>query len=116
LEEFDELLLNVIDCAIEDILGKINSNALYDYLEKEGCPRHEIPRKPEIFSMKMRNILGHDRGQILGAASILEKAILRAFCTKLKTEFNQGSDASFAHYITNLREVYSNKKQPNRKV
>jgi hypothetical protein len=91
---------------LEDMFGKMNSNVIYDHLEKEGCPRYEIPRKPEIFSAEMRNILGHDRGQILGAASILEQVILKTLCTQLKTEFNQGSIASFADYIKNLREAY----------
>jgi len=70
LENFDELLSGVIDRVIGDIFWKMNSNVIYDHLEKEGYPRHEIPRRPEIFSAEMRNILGHDRGQILEAAHI----------------------------------------------
>jgi hypothetical protein len=64
----------------------------------------------------MRDILGHDRGQILGSASILEEAILKALCTELKTEFNQESNSSFAHYIKNLREAYDNKKSINPQI
>jgi hypothetical protein len=110
LENFDQLLLNIIDHVIEDLFGKMNSNAIYNHLEKAGCPRHEIPRKPEIFSTEMRNVLGHDRGQILGAASILEKAILKVLCTQLKAEFNHASTAPFADYVKNLREAYDNEK------
>lgn len=110
MDKFDELLLDVVDCTIVDIFGKMNANVIYDYLEKKGCPRHEISRKPEIFSMEMRNILGRDRGQILGAASILEKAILKALCIQLKTEFDEGSPASFANHVKHLREVYDNGK------
>jgi hypothetical protein len=94
----------------EDVFGKTNSDVIYAHLEKGGCPRLEIPRRPEIFCAEMRNILGHDRGQILGAASILEGAILKALCTQLKTEFDQESNASFADYIKSLREVYDNEK------
>ena len=110
MENFDQLLLNIIDNVIEDVFGKMNSNAIYNHLEKAGCPRHEIPRKPEIFSAEMRNILGHDRGQILGAASIIEKAILKALCTQLKIEFNHVGTTSFADYVKNLREAYDNEK------
>jgi len=110
LENFDQLLLNIIDRVIEDVFGKTNSNVIYDHLEKSGCPRHEIPMKPEIFSAEMRSILGHDRGQILGAASILEDAILKALCSGLKTEFNPESNASFADHIRSLRESCNGEK------
>jgi hypothetical protein len=94
----------------DDVFGNINSSVIYGYLENAGCPRYEIPMKPEVFSAEIRNILGHDRGQILGAASVLEKTILKALCTQLKTEFNQASNASFADYVKNLKEVYDNEK------
>jgi hypothetical protein len=110
LDKFDELLLHTIDYEIERIFGKRNANIIYDHLEANGCPRHEISREPEIFSTEMRNILGFGRSQILGAASILEEAILKALCIQLKAKLNEGSPASFADHIKNLREVYGNEK------
>ena len=95
---------------LEDVFGKINSSVIYGYLENAGCSRYEIPRRPEVFSAEMRNILGHDRGQILGAASILEETILRALCFQLKAEFNRSTDASFADYVKDLREAYDKEK------
>jgi len=110
LDEFDELLLQAIDHVMGTIFGKMNTNIIYDYLRKKGCPRHEIPRKPEMFSMELRNILGCGRGQILGTASVLEEAILKAFCAKLKIEFDKGSLASFAERVKSLRKVYDDRK------
>lgn len=110
LDKFDRLLLDAIDCTIEDIFGKMNANVIYDHLEKRGCPRHEIPRKPKVFSMEMRNILGRDRGQILGAASVLEEAILKALCIQLKIKLNESNPASFPDRIKSLREAYDNEK------
>jgi len=110
LDKFDELLLRTVDYVIESIFGKMNANIIYNHLEKKGCPRHEIPRKPEVFSMVLRNILGCGRGQILGTASILEEAILKAFCIQLRIEFTEGNSASFADCIKSLMEVYENEK------
>lgn len=115
MDKFDELLLHVIDYEIENIFGKRNANIIYDYLEKNGCPRREISRKPEIFSIGMRNILGCGRGQILGAASVLEEAILKAFCIQLKIKFDTESLASFADHIKSLREVCDDGKNANKK-
>ena len=110
MDKFDELLLRTVDYVIESIFGKMNANIIYNHLEKKGCPRHEIPRKPEVFSMVLRNILGCGRGQILGTASILEEAILKAFCIQLRIEFTEGNSASFADCIKSLMEVYENEK------
>jgi hypothetical protein len=108
--------LNAVDHAIEGIFGKRNAEVIYDHLEKNGCTRYEIPTKPEVFSMEIRNILGRDRGQILGAASILEGAILKALCSQLKTNFTEEKHASFAESIKRLREVYENEKSANLQV
>jgi hypothetical protein len=104
------MLLSIIDSVLENVFGKINSIVIYGYLENAGCPRYEIPERPEVFSAEMRNILGHDTGQILGAASVLEETILKALRTQLKTEVNKGSNASFADCLRNLREAYDNEK------
>jgi hypothetical protein len=115
LDRFDELLLHTIYCEIEEIFGNRNADVIFDYLEKNGCPRNEIPRKPEILSVKMRDILGCGRGQILGSASILEEAILKAFCIQLKIKFDKESQASFADHIKSIREVYDKEKNARAK-
>jgi hypothetical protein len=106
LEEFDELLLRVIDKTIRYVFGDINAGIIYHYLKKSGCPMHEIPTKPNQFSEELRNILGSGRGQLLGAAPILEETILEALCAELKIKVDMQSATCFADHIKKLRRVY----------
>jgi hypothetical protein len=113
LDKFDDLLLHVIDKTVRYVFGEINASIIYEYLQKNGCALHEIPTKPSAFSAELRNILGSGRGQLLGAAPILEEAILEALCAELKIKFDRQNASSFADHIKKLREVY-NKDEKNR--
>jgi hypothetical protein len=108
LDKFDGLLLRVIDKNIRYILGDINAGVIYDYLKKKGCAFQEIPAKPNTFSMVIRNMLGSGRGQVLGAAPILEEAILEALYAELKIKFDRQSATSFGDHIKKLKKVYNN--------
>jgi hypothetical protein len=111
LDKFDGLLLRVIDKNIRHIFGDINAGAIYDYLEKKGCAFQEIPAKPSTFSMALRKMLGSGRGQVLGAAPILEETILEALCAELKIRFDRQSAASFADHIKKLRKIHNNEEK-----
>jgi hypothetical protein len=113
MEKFDELLLHVVDKTIKYSFGNINAIIIFDYLAKRGCLRNEIPRKTDVFSMELRNLLGVDMHQILGAAPILEKAILKAFCIQLQVEFDEAGPASFTDYVKKLRRIYNNERNDN---
>ena len=106
MEEFDEILLRVIDKTIHYVFGERNSSIIYNYLEKSGCPMQEIPTKPNEFSMELRKILGSGRGQLLGAAPILEETILEALYAELKIKIDVQSATCFADCIKKLRQVY----------
>jgi hypothetical protein len=110
LQEFDELLVRVIDETIRYCLGDVNALILYDYLERKACPLNEIPEKPEVFSMELRNMLGVGRRQILGAASILEEIIVQALCQKLGIPFENGP-VVFADHVRKLKTYYEGKKE-----
>jgi hypothetical protein len=112
LEEFDELLLRVIDKTIRYVFGDRNAGIIYDYLGKSGCPMHEIPTKPNQFSVELRKILGSGRGQLLGAAPILEETILEAVCAELKIKVDMQSATCFADHIKKLRQVYDENGGP----
>ncbi len=95
LDEFDVLLLRAIDDVFTEVFGKINTQIIYDYLEKKSCPMSEICQKPEVFSMELGILLGLGRGQILGSASILEETVLSLLfsrmgivCNVEKTDFS----------------------------
>jgi hypothetical protein len=106
LEEFDELLLRVIDKTIRYVFGDRNAGIIYDYLGKRGCSMNEIPTKPNQFSVELRRILGSGRGQLLGAAPILEETILEALCAELKIKVDMQSATCFADHIKKLRRVF----------
>jgi hypothetical protein len=106
LEEFDELLLRVVDKTIRSIFGDRNAGIIYDYLGKTGCPTHEIPTKPNEFSVELRKILGPGRGQLLGAAPTLEEAIIEGLCAELKIKVDVQSATCFADKIRKLRRIY----------
>jgi hypothetical protein len=62
-------------------LGEVNSQLIYNYLERKGVSKQDIPKKLDAFVMEFEDVVGFGRGQILGAAQIMEEAILKAFCT-----------------------------------
>ena len=108
LEEFDNLLLKTIDETLKYVLGDINAQIIYRYLEKKSCPMLEIPRKLNIFSAELRMLLGPGRGQILGSAPILEETIAELLCHKLGIKFNEERPIMFESCIRKLKEDYNN--------
>jgi hypothetical protein len=110
LDEFDELLLSVIDETLRYTLGDVNTRIIFDYLEKKSCHFSEIPRRLDIFSRELRDLLGSGRGQILGSAPILEKVIAEIFCRKLGIEFDKSRGIVFVDYIKSLKQVYREKE------
>jgi hypothetical protein len=112
LDKFDDLLLQVIDKTVRYVFGDVNAGIIYEYLQKNGCALHEIPTKPSAFSMGLRKILGSGRGQLLGAAPILEEGILEALCAELKIKVDMQSATCFADHIKKLRRVYDENGGP----
>jgi hypothetical protein len=98
----------VIDETLTAVLGAINVKIIYSYLEKKGCPREKIPQNLDLLSDTLRALLGPGRGQILGAASILEETIARAFADKLGVEFKAKRPICFSAYIEELRRTQPN--------
>ncbi len=109
-EQFDEMLSAAIDKTLRYVLGDINTSVVYNYLEKKGCSLKEIPANPGEFSTELRNILGSGRGQILGAASILEETILEILCKELEIDLDIPKPAQFADTIKKLRNTYIKRK------
>jgi len=108
LEKFDEVLLETIDEVLRGSLGDLNTQIIYQYLEKKMCPRQEIPRKLTVFSTELRNLLGCGRGQMLGSAQILEHTIVVILCSKLRLQYNRKSTLVFWEQIKEVKEVYNN--------
>ena len=108
MSEFDALLLESVDETIRYCLGDTNAQLIYSYLERKGISQQGIPKNLDAFIMEFENVVGFGRGQILGAAQILEEAILKAFCAKLKVAFVETGSRYFPDQIRRLRETYDN--------
>ena len=108
MDEFDEILLETIDKTLRYVLGDRNALIIYDYLEKSSCPMEEIPAKLDLFSEKIRDLLGTSRGQILGAPTILEDTIVEALSQRLGLSPEKG--VVFRDRIRRLKERYNSQK------
>jgi hypothetical protein len=106
---FNDILSRVIDKTLRHVFGDINTGVIYKYLERKGCSPSDIPAKPNEFSAELRNILGSGRGQILGAASILEETIVETLSAELRIDLEYLRPAQFADNIEKLREAYRQK-------
>lgn len=110
LDQFDALLLKTIDDVLTEVLGKINRQIIYDYLEKRACPPSEICQKLEVFSMELGMLLGSGKGQMLGSEGILEKTVLKVLCSKIGVAFNP-ERANFPEYVRELKEICKQRTQ-----
>lgn len=110
MDKFDKMLVQVIDEVIKYSLGEVNATIIYGYFKKINCPVDKIPENLEFFSMELRRLLGSGRGQILGSAPILERAILKALCKKLEINCQFEGPVNFAEYVKKLKEVYNHGK------
>jgi len=106
MDKFDEELLSAIDEILQYTLGDISTQTIYNYLERKGCAKSEIPSKLYTFSEELRNILGNGRGQMLGSAPILEEAIAERFCAKLGKKLEGRLPMSFPKFIQKLKEEH----------
>jgi hypothetical protein len=107
MDAFDTALLNAIDEILKYTLGDIGTHAIYSYLERTGCPKHEIPNQLDTFSAELRKLLGNGRGQILGSAPILEEAIAERLCAKLGTKLDGRLPTAFPNFIRNLKQNHN---------
>jgi hypothetical protein len=107
MDEFDAVLLKIIDKTIRHVLGDDNALIVYNYLKRRSCPMREIPTKLNLFSAELRNLLGVGRGQILGAPTILEDAVVEALSTELGLKLEKESTV-FEDRIRRLKERHNN--------
>jgi len=107
MEEFDRVLLKVIDKTIRYVLGERNALIIYNGLEESSCPMQEIPRRLDLFSAVLRNLVGTSRGQMLGASAILEDAIVKELSSELELKREKESNV-FGERIRRLKERYNN--------
>jgi hypothetical protein len=119
MDEFDETLLKTVDKTLRYTLGDRNALIIYDYLERSSCPMQEIPRNLDLFSEKLRDLLGTGRGQILGAPTILEDAIVEALSRELALRPEpspQQKPTTLQDRIRRLKERYNSEKNKEKQL
>lgn len=109
MNEFDDKLLQSIDEVISYCLGNANTHLIYEFLEKKGCSKKEIPEKLDVFVDSLEKLVGVARGQILGAATIMENAILESLCRKLGIKSEEVGSGYLPIQIRKLKEIYNSR-------
>jgi hypothetical protein len=105
-EKFDRLLLLTIDDTIRYVLGDVNAEIIFRYIENNYCKIDSIPTNLECFSTALRDLIGPGRGQMLGAARILEETIAETLTEKLGMKFQEERPINFPTYIKYLKQTY----------
>jgi hypothetical protein len=101
--------VKTIDKTFRYVLGNRNTLIIYNYLEKVSCPIPEIPKKLSLFSTVLRNLLGTDRGQILGVPRVMEDAIVERLSSELGLKLDERS-MEFEERVRRLKEEYYNEQ------
>ena len=105
MDEFNEKLSQAIDETIRYCLGDVNAQIIYRYLEKQGCPEQKFLKNSIFQSQYQRLQWVSGRGQILGAAQIMENEILKAFCAKLGIDYAEVGLGYLPEQIRKLKEI-----------
>ncbi|MEM1588885.1 MAG: hypothetical protein QXZ68_04615 [Candidatus Bathyarchaeia archaeon] len=114
MDEFDKILVMVIDETLRYSLGGRTVEIFYEYLRRKGFSLSRIPRNPDIFFEELRNVLEfEDPGKrfrqvsSIGVVSILERAIIKVLCQKFGLEFNEKGPIVFSEWVKKVREAYA---------
>ena len=106
-DDFDRFLLQVINETLQYCLGETNINLIYRYLEEKQCARNDIPKNIDFFTDEFEKIVGSGRGQMIGAAKIIEDAITKMMCTKLEINYLDIKMGYFPDQVRKLKEIYT---------
>jgi hypothetical protein len=125
LDEFDEMLIGIVDRVMKCSLGQENASIIFEYLAKKSCSLREIPQKPSLFSIELGKVLDSEesrvcrsRAGVRSSVDIIEETILRMLCLQIakagmklsRIGLGELREASFAAYIIRLKEAYLAKK------
>lgn len=113
-ERFDELLVETINEVLMFVFGDKSAQNIYNYLQRKSCAKKEIPRKLEVFSTELRNVLNDNRpigfsNRITrpDKAVTVERTIARILCRKLGTRFlEETGPLNLSSFILELRSLY----------
>ncbi|MEM0096527.1 MAG: hypothetical protein QW660_07845 [Candidatus Bathyarchaeia archaeon] len=116
MEEFDKILVKVIDETLRYSLGDRTVEIFYEYLKRRGFTLSDIPRDPDFFFEELRAVLEFEDSGMrfrrisgIGVVSIIERTIVEILCRKFGLEFNEKGPIIFSQWIEKIREAYSMK-------
>ncbi|MGB9960113.1 MAG: hypothetical protein ACPLKQ_06310 [Candidatus Bathyarchaeales archaeon] len=116
MDEFEEMLLKVIDGTLRYSLGDQTVEILYKYLKGKGFCFSDIPQNPDFFFNELRKVLESEenrfRGPLvsaLGTVSILERTIIEILCRKLGVKFDAKGPIVFSEWVNKFREAQRTK-------
>jgi len=96
--QFGALLLESIDEALTDLLGRRAREAIYDHLERDHrVARNELPDQIETFVELLQETFGRG-GKTIG------KVVARRLFSKLDWEFNEIPGYDLGEYVETARE------------
>jgi len=92
-EAFERSLLEAMDETLSLVLSERTKEAVYAHMERFcNLKRDEIPIKPDLLTTCLEKIFGR-------AATVIEKMVLRRFCSKLGIDFDEKKDWSFKDHV-----------------
>jgi len=120
LDEFDEVLVMVIDETLRYSLGDRTVEIFYEYLRRKGFTLSKIPQNLELFFGELRNILDFESYgtrfhsvSSMGIVSILERTIIQLLCKRFGVEFNEKGPICFSEWVEKVREAYAERLKKN---
>ena len=96
----DGLLLETIGDVLRQVFGENSAKILLRHVKKSSSLKwEEIPKRAQVFSDALRNILG-------SGGVIIEDLILETLYSKLELEFKWKKGYRFSDYIKELRSKF----------
>ncbi|MEM0007901.1 MAG: hypothetical protein QXR89_06530 [Candidatus Bathyarchaeia archaeon] len=97
-KEFNTVLIEAIDEALQTTLGESGKEVVYYYLKSSYALRKEdIPENPELFTEFLNRLFG-------AGAKIIENAILKNLCLKLGIKYEEAKNAKLADFMREISQ------------
>jgi len=95
-EDFNNVLLRVIDTQLKEIFGKAGAQIIYDHLANHySLKRENIPERIDVFARGLENYLG-------SGAHAIQHMLLRMVYSRFGRTFKE--NCGFAESVAQLRE------------
>jgi hypothetical protein len=87
-------------------LGEVNSQLIYNYLERKGVSKQDIPKKLDAFVMEFEDVVGFGRGADFRRSANYGRGHSQSVLHKLKISYVDNGSRYFPDQIRKIREAY----------